>query len=607
VSSFSPWGISLIIKSVGQKTSPKFKITSLSPILFIIGLLLSLIPATESFLNTANPERFGRGAAYYVHTAVLIIAFSAQGFQVVKLYSEASGVAKLEFQFLGFCSAFTALSLAILNILGNALEIRILNRSSVFTVCASYLAMTWALVSPRVFNAKHIFFAVSQRAALVATLTYLAWLLANVAAPSLPPHVAWPLSMLLCGSAIFWLDARMRQWFGLDEASRIRSLRTEVLQVAMQGTDTARLTAEFESLLAVRYEAPAAVILARSGEAYTGGGHTIRRDRVAITALREEGWITPESLQRRRPNPALEDLDALLRELGAGALVAVPRESPVPNLLVAIGVRRSEWPFTYPDVTRLLHTAELIDNILTRSRLTDQLALRARMEYLAMMSRGLAHDLKNLITPVSSYLVHTEGRAPAGSAEEEVHRAASRAIAVITTYLREALFFSDRLTPRYAPIEPAGVLEAARCLAVERAARRGVTLVARSTYTGTLQADTVLLQRLLVNLLNNAIDASARGGEVRLTAEGPVAGMITLRVIDQGCGMDEATRARIFDPYFTTKEFGEEVRGFGLGLTISQRIAHLHHGRITVESRPGAGTTLIVDLPVDPAAVAAAS
>jgi signal transduction histidine kinase len=117
----------------------------------------------------------------------------------------------------------------------------------------------------------------------------------------------------------------------------------------------------------------------------------------------------------------------------------------------------------------------------------------------------------------------------------------------------------------------------------------------------------VLLQRLLVNLLNNAIDASARGGEVRLTAEGPVAGMITLRVIDQGCGMDEATRARIFDPYFTTKEFGEEVRGFGLGLTISQRIAHLHHGRITVESRPGAGTTLIVDLPVDPAAVAAAS
>ena len=467
--------------------------------------------------------------------------------------------------------------------------------------------MTWALVNPKIFNAKHIFFAVSQRTLLIGFLTYISWLLSTSTAPSLPPHIAWPLSMFVCGSAVFWLDGRMRGWFGLDDSSRIRALRTDVLGIALREADTARLTAEFETLLAARHDSPAAVILARSGEAYTGGGHTIRRDRAAIAALREDGWITPESLQRRRPSPALDDLDAVLRELGAGALVAVPRESPVPNLLLAVGVRRTEWPFTYPDVVRLLHTAELIDNILTRSRLTDQLALRARMEYLAMMSRGLAHDLKNLITPVSSFLVHTEGRAPAGSAEEEVHGAASRAIGVMTTYLREALFFSDRLTPRFARVDPGALLEGVRVVAVERAARRGLTLVARSTCTGTLQADAVLLQRLLVNLVNNAIDASAPGGEVKMTAEGPVAGMITLRVIDQGCGMDEATRARIFDPYFTTKEFGEEVRGFGLGLTISQRIAHLHHGRITVASRPGAGTTLSVDLPVDPAAVAASA
>jgi len=456
-------------------------------------------------------------------------------------------------------------------------------------------------------NAKPISFAIFHRTALVAILTFAAWLIVTVIAPSLPPHLAWPLSMFLCGSATFWLDARMRRWFGLDDSSRIRAGRSEVLQVAMREADTARLTAEFETLLASRYDAPAAVILARSGEAYMGGGHTIRRDRAAIAALREGGWITPESLQRRRPTRALADLDALLREIGAGALVVAPRESPDPNLLVAIGVRRTEWPFTYPDVMRLLHTAELIDNILSRSRLMDQLALRTRTEYLATMSRGLAHDLKNLITPVSSFLVHTEGRAPAGSAEEEVHRAASRAIEVMTTYLREALFFPDRLTPRYAPVEPRGLLEAVRSLTVERAARRGVTLVAHSTCAGTLQADTVLLQRLLVNLLNDRIDASTRGGEVWLTAEGPVAGMVTLRVIDRGREMDAATRARIFDPYFTAKELWEEVRGAGLGLTISQRIAHLHHGRITVESRPGAGTTLSVDLPVDPAAVAAAT
>jgi len=545
--------------------------------------------------------------AYYAHTGILILLFSLQALKVVRLHSNSTGFSKLEYQVLGACSALTALLLAILNILGNALEIRLLNRASVLLTCGSCILVAWALISPRIYNAKHVLFLVAQRILLLSILTYLAWLVAKFADPTLPNHIAWPLSMFLCGSSIFWLDARMRQWFGLDDSSRIRSLRTEVMQLAMQGADTTRLTAEFETLLAARHEAPAAVILARSGESYTGGGYTIRQDRAAITALRAEGWITPESLQRRRPNPALNDVDALLGELGAGVLVAVPRESPSPSLLVAIRVRRNEWPFTYPDVVRVLHTAELIDNILTRSRLTDQLALRTRMEYLAMMSRGLAHDLKNLITPISTYLVHTEGRAPAGTAEEEVHRAALRAIGVMTTYLREALFFSDRLTPRFAPVELAGLLEGARSLAVDRAARRGITLVARSTCAGMLQGDVVLLQRLLVNLVNNAIDASKPGGEVQLTAEGPVAGMITLRVIDRGCGMDEATRARIFDPYFTTKEFGEEVRGFGLGLTISQRIVHLHHGSITVDSRPGAGSTLSVDLPLDPTAVANAA
>ena len=55
---------------------------------------------------------------------------------------------------------------------------------------------------------------------------------------------------------------------------------------------------------------------------------------------------------------------------------------------------------------------------------------------------------------------------------------------------------------------------------------------------------------------------------------------------------------QIFDPYFTTKKYGEEVRGFGLGLTICQKIVHLHNGAISVKSQPGRGTTLTIDLPV---------
>ena len=67
---------------------------------------------------------------------------------------------------------------------------------------------------------------------------------------------------------------------------------------------------------------------------------------------------------------------------------------------------------------------------------------------------------------------------------------------------------------------------------------------------------------------------------------------------DRGSGIAPELLDRIFDPYFTTKEFGEDVRGFGLGLTIARKIAGLHGGTIRVDSSLGRGTTFTVELPV---------
>jgi signal transduction histidine kinase len=116
-----------------------------------------------------------------------------------------------------------------------------------------------------------------------------------------------------------------------------------------------------------------------------------------------------------------------------------------------------------------------------------------------------------------------------------------------------------------------------------------------------LLADAVLIQRLLVNLVANAIDASAPGNTVALSIRESRAGWVRLQVTDQGCGIPPENLSRVFDPYFTTKEFGDETRGFGLGLTICQKIAELHEASISVRSEPGRGTTLTVDLPLSQA------
>ncbi len=254
-------------------------------------------------------------------------------------------------------------------------------------------------------------------------------------------------------------------------------------------------------------------------------------------------------------------------------------------------------PFTYPEIQRIQNLAELMDNILTHSRLTNQAALKARIELLAMMSRGLAHDLKNLVTPISSFLVHSELRVASGTPEREVLLLAQRSIRVFNDYVGDALFFGSAQRPNIQRVNPADLIQTVAGLAGPRAKGRRVSIAVTSAREHSLEADAVLLQRMLVNLVNNAIDASPDGSTVKLSVEDSPPDGIRFQIADQGGGIAPDLLARIFEPYFTTKQFGDDIRGFGLGLTISKKIADLHNGTITVRSELGEGSTFIVELP----------
>jgi two-component system, cell cycle sensor histidine kinase and response regulator CckA len=125
---------------------------------------------------------------------------------------------------------------------------------------------------------------------------------------------------------------------------------------------------------------------------------------------------------------------------------------------------------------------------------------------------------------------------------------------------------------------------------------------------GTVRGDRNQLEQLLLNLCLNARDAMPEGGVVTVVTENvrldadycrdhpwATAGdHVRLRVIDQGCGMDTATLARIWEPFFTTKEAG---KGTGLGLSTVYGIVQQHGGFLHVESEPGQGSSFQVYLP----------
>jgi signal transduction histidine kinase len=122
--------------------------------------------------------------------------------------------------------------------------------------------------------------------------------------------------------------------------------------------------------------------------------------------------------------------------------------------------------------------------------------------------------------------------------------------------------------------------------------RRANLIVDSSEGRGQLVfADRNLLETLLLTLLSNALDAVPPGGEIRLCCRRPSPGMVGFTVSDNGCGISPTHLEHVFEPFFTTKEPGK-------GTGLARNVVMEHGGSIEIESRPGEGTTAIVDLPL---------
>ena len=109
---------------------------------------------------------------------------------------------------------------------------------------------------------------------------------------------------------------------------------------------------------------------------------------------------------------------------------------------------------------------------------------------------------------------------------------------------------------------------------------------------GTVRADPGQIEQVIVNLVVNGRDAMPDGGKLTIRTRNAEDGFVELSVSDTGGGMDEQTRAQVFEPFFTTRE-----QGVGLGLASVYGIVQQSGGDVSVESEPGIGSTFTVRLP----------
>lgn len=565
--------------------------------LYVLAVLVQLPINSNLFLFRRNNDNLARGLLYYIFTAASIGVFGYFVSTIIFHIRLSSGVRKVELQFLALTAGGSALIIGVLNILGNVFYSRELKNTGIIVLLAASALTAWALLFHRVFNAREVLIHLYHRTTFIVVTcggSYLTWSVLHV-------YFAEPYGMLisigLWGTMAVWLNRSSSEWFESGSRRKLDAMRRTAIEIGNTEVRTDKLILRFEDMLRTECHVQNCTLLFDAGTTYSGTDLSLPKCRPGFGALLEIGWTTPESLSRRKKTDGLADLQRFVQVNSLGLLIVTPRESPNPSLIIALGVRADEAPFTYPEVERLQLLAALLDNLLARARRVTHAALQARLEYLAVASRGLAHDLKNLITPVSSYLVHTEGLFARNSSAGEVHAAAQRSADVMSDYVRENLFFSEKLTPRLEDFEVGKLLEQVREVSQASAGVRNVTVQVADSCREHFVADRVLLQRMLVNLVSNAIDASAPAGIITVSAAVTRPGWIRFEVSDQGSGIAPENLTRIFDPYFTTKEFGDELRGFGLGLTIAQKIVLLHNGQITVSSRSGVGTTFSIELP----------
>jgi signal transduction histidine kinase len=226
----------------------------------------------------------------------------------------------------------------------------------------------------------------------------------------------------------------------------------------------------------------------------------------------------------------------------------------------------------------------------------SQLERTHRLEAWAEMARQVAHEIKNPLTPIqlsAEHLrrVHADQGQPMGAVLEECVSAILGQVRLLRQISSEFSNFASSPIARPAAVDlPELVAEVVDPYRTGLAGRLDIQNHV-TTRLPRVFVDRTLIGRALSNIIENALHAMPGYGSITLEAsEEP--GVVVLRVRDTGLGMDEEARARVFEPYFSTK-----ATGTGLGLPIARRNVELSGGQIQVESEKGRGTTVILRLP----------
>lgn len=258
---------------------------------------------------------------------------------------------------------------------------------------------------------------------------------------------------------------------------------------------------------------------------------------------------------------------------------------------------------------KVINVIEIARDISEERKTQEQLIHAQRMEDIGILAGGIAHDFRNMLTPILGFAqlikISVDKDSPVYGYAENIISAGEKA----SSLAQGLLAFSRKQVLDMKPIMIDDLILNFSKI-ISRMIGEDIELKLNLNSKNQLvMGDAFQIQQILMNLVTNARDAMPKGGVLTISSEiilidenfkkihgfGEVGKYILISVSDTGVGMDEATKVKIFEPFFTTKPAG---KGTGLGLSIVYGIVKQHKGYINVYSELGIGTTFRIYFPL---------
>jgi two-component system, NtrC family, sensor histidine kinase HydH len=276
--------------------------------------------------------------------------------------------------------------------------------------------------------------------------------------------------------------------------------------------------------------------------------------------------------------------------------LSVPIQSAAGSLDNVIGPLQVSASGNIDDLEDSLHDlAARVASVVERLQAAELETLRRdQMAALGQLAAGLAHELRNPLTAIKTLVEAAREAGPQARLDDRDLAVLEEEIGRLDGTLQSFLDFARPSAACKTVLDLRDVVERTVQLVQARADRQSIRLETRFLEEAVeVTADSGQLRQVLLNLLLNAFDSVQSGGRVTVDVESDD-GQIVVHVRDDGPGIPDSVRDRLFEPFVSSKPSGT-----GLGLTICRRIVENHGGQITAENRPEGGADFIIRLPAD--------